>query len=85
MTEDIRATVNAALQRLPGVHREAIILRELEGMSYEQIAQVMGTPIGTVRSQVFRARELIDRELRRVFDGGLGRESKRRSRAGRAA
>jgi RNA polymerase sigma-70 factor, ECF subfamily len=85
LTEDIRATVNAALQRLPEVHREAIILRELEGMSYEQIAQVMGTPIGTVRSRVFRARELIDHELRRVFDGGLGREAKRRSRSDRAA
>jgi RNA polymerase sigma-70 factor, ECF subfamily len=85
LTEDIRRTVNAALQRLPDVHREAIILRELEGLSYEQIAQRMGTPIGTVRSRVFRARELIDRELRRVFEGGLGRDAKRRARASRAA
>jgi len=77
LTEDIRATVNASLQALPEVHREAIILRELEGMSYEQIAEAMGTPLGTVRSRVFRARELIDRELRRVFDAGLGRQDKK--------
>lgn len=79
LTEDIRATVNAALQSLPEVHRTAIMLRELEGMSYEQIAAAMGTPVGTVRSRVFRARELIDRELRQVFEGGLGRKSRRRS------
>lgn len=78
-TEDIRATVNASLKALPEVHRTAIMLRELEGMSYEQIATAMGTPVGTVRSRVFRARELIDRELRRVFEGGLGRKSQPRN------
>jgi RNA polymerase sigma-70 factor, ECF subfamily len=73
LTEEIRGTVNAAIEALPEDLRTAIILRELEGLSYEEIASTMGCPVGTVRSRIFRAREAIDRRLREVFEGGLGR------------
>jgi RNA polymerase sigma-70 factor, ECF subfamily len=74
-TGDIRATVNAALQGLSEEHRTAITLREIEGLSYQQIAAAMSSPVGTVRSRVCRARDLIDRKLRLVHKGGLGRHS----------
>ena len=73
LTEEIRSTVNAAIESLPEDLRNAIVLRELEGMSYEEIAAAMDCPVGTVRSRIFRAREAIDNRLREVFDGGLGR------------
>jgi RNA polymerase sigma-70 factor, ECF subfamily len=73
LTDEIRGTVNAAIEALPEDLRTAIILRELEGLSYEEIASTMGCPVGTVRSRIFRAREAIDRRLREVFEGGLGR------------
>ncbi|HTW73608.1 MAG TPA: RNA polymerase sigma factor RpoE [Steroidobacteraceae bacterium] len=73
LTEEIRTTVNAAIGELPEDLRTAIVLRELEGMSYEEIAASMDCPVGTVRSRIFRAREAIDRRLREVFDAGLGR------------
>lgn len=73
MTDEIRETVNAAIERLPEDLRTAIVLRELEGLSYEEIAAAMECPVGTVRSRIFRAREAIDARLREVFDGGLGR------------
>ena len=73
LTEEIRTIVNAAIGELPEDLRTAIVLRELEGMSYEEIAAAMDCPVGTVRSRIFRAREAIDRRLREVFDGGLGR------------
>jgi RNA polymerase sigma-70 factor (ECF subfamily) len=73
LTEEIRSTVNGAIEALPDDLRTAIVLRELEGMSYEEIAAAMDCPVGTVRSRIFRAREAIDRRLRIVFDGGLGR------------
>ncbi|EQD66155.1 RNA polymerase sigma factor RpoE, partial [mine drainage metagenome] len=73
LTDEIRRTVNAAIEQLPEDLRTAIVLRELEGLSYEQIAGAMGCPVGTVRSRIFRAREAIDRRLREVFEGGLGR------------
>ena len=73
LTDEIRQTVNAAIEQLPEDLRTAIVLRELEGLSYEQIASAMGCPVGTVRSRIFRAREAIDRRLREVFEGGLGR------------
>jgi RNA polymerase sigma-70 factor, ECF subfamily len=73
LTEEIRDTVNHAIEQLPEDLRTAIVLRELEGMSYEAIAASMDCPVGTVRSRIFRAREAIDRRLRDVFDGGLGR------------
>jgi RNA polymerase sigma-70 factor, ECF subfamily len=73
LTDEIRKTVNAAIDALPEDLRTAIVLRELEGLSYEEIAAAMGCPVGTVRSRIFRAREAIDRRLREVFEGGLGR------------
>ncbi len=73
LTDEIRSTVNAAIEALPDDLRTAIVLRELEGLSYEEIAAAMACPVGTVRSRIFRAREAIDRRLREVFEGGLGR------------
>ncbi len=73
LTDEIRSTVNSAIDALPEDLRTAIVLRELEGLSYEEIAAAMGCPVGTVRSRIFRAREAIDRRLREVFEGGLGR------------
>jgi RNA polymerase sigma-70 factor (ECF subfamily) len=73
LTEEIQNTVNSAIENLPEDLRTAIVLRELEGMSYEEIATAMECPVGTVRSRIFRAREAIDRKLRPIFDGGLGR------------
>ena len=73
MTEEIRSTVNAAIESLPEDLRTAIVLRELEGLSYEEIAAAMDCPVGTVRSRIFRAREAIDTRLQDVFEGGLGR------------
>jgi RNA polymerase sigma-70 factor (ECF subfamily) len=73
LTDEIRAIVNGAIDALPEDLRTAIVLRELEGLSYEEIAATMQCPVGTVRSRIFRAREAIDRRLREVFEGGLGR------------
>jgi RNA polymerase sigma-70 factor (ECF subfamily) len=73
LTDEIRATVNRAIDALPEDLRTAIVLRELEGLSYEDIARTMECPVGTVRSRIFRAREAIDRHLKVVFEGGLGR------------
>jgi RNA polymerase sigma-70 factor (ECF subfamily) len=64
LKDEIEATVFKAIEDLPEDLRTAITLRELEGMSYEEIAQAMGCPIGTVRSRIFRARESIDAKLR---------------------
>jgi RNA polymerase sigma-70 factor (ECF subfamily) len=63
LKDEIEATVFKAIEDLPEDLRTAITLRELEGMSYEEIAQTMGCPIGTVRSRIFRARESIDAKL----------------------
>jgi RNA polymerase sigma-70 factor, ECF subfamily len=73
LTDEIRTTVNTAIDNLPDDLRTAIVLRELEGLSYEEIAATMDCPVGTVRSRIFRAREAIDTRLREVFEGGLGR------------
>lgn len=64
LSEEIKRQIFKAMEDLPEDLRSAIVLRELEGMSYEEIAQVMECPIGTVRSRIFRAREAIDRQLR---------------------
>ena len=79
LTADIRGMVNTALDGLSEEQRMAITLREIDGLSYRQIASAMSIPIGTVRSRVFRARDLIDHKLRRVHDGGLGRHTAPRS------
>ncbi|HLT99226.1 MAG TPA: RNA polymerase sigma factor RpoE [Burkholderiaceae bacterium] len=66
-SRQIAETVNAAMQALPEELRTAILLREIEGMSYEDIAQSMACPIGTVRSRIFRAREAIAAQLKTVL------------------
>lgn len=73
LTEEIRETVNGAMSELPEDLKTAILLREIDGLSYEEIAAAMDCPVGTVRSRIFRAREAIDRKLRPIFDAGLGR------------
>ena len=60
LSDEIRTKVTEAIEKLPPDLRQAITLRELEGLSYEEIAEVMDCPIGTVRSRIFRAREAID-------------------------
>ena len=64
LSSELERTIAAALEELPDDLRTAITLRELEGMSYEEIAQTMSCPVGTVRSRIFRAREAIDAKLR---------------------
>ena len=72
--KEIAATVNHAMDALPPDLRTAITLREIEGLSYEEIASVMNCPVGTVRSRIFRARDAIAAELRPL----LGTEKDRR-------
>ncbi|MGR8920276.1 MAG: RNA polymerase sigma factor RpoE [Gammaproteobacteria bacterium] len=64
LTDEIRETILDAMQKLPADLREAITLREVDGLSYEEIAEAMDCPIGTVRSRIFRARDAIDQRLR---------------------
>ena len=68
MSAEIARTVNDTLEHLPEELRNAITLRELEGLSYEDIATIMNCPIGTVRSRIFRAREAIAERLRPLLD-----------------
>ena len=68
LTDEIQATVEKAIADLPEDLRTAIVLREIEGMSYEEIAEAMSCPVGTVRSRIFRAREAIDERLRPLLD-----------------
>ncbi len=68
LSKEIAGTVNAAIESLPEELRSAIQLRELEGMSYEEIAKLMDCPIGTVRSRIFRAREAIAERLQPLLD-----------------
>ena len=69
-SKEIAATVQKAMEDLPDELRTAIELRELEGLSYEEIASIMNCPIGTVRSRIFRAREAIAARLRPLVDAG---------------
>lgn len=69
-TDEIKQTIHNAITNLPEDLRTAITLRELEGMSYEEIAQTMICPVGTVRSRIFRAREAIDQELQPLLGDG---------------
>ncbi|WP_129778750.1 RNA polymerase sigma factor RpoE [Peristeroidobacter soli] len=69
LTDEIRAVVEEAMEQLPEDLRTAIVLRELEGLSYEEIAEAMDCPVGTVRSRIFRAREAIDKKLKPLLDG----------------
>jgi RNA polymerase sigma-70 factor (ECF subfamily) len=68
LTDEIQATVHSAIEALPDDLRIAITLRELEGLSYEEISETMDCPIGTVRSRIFRARESIETELAPLLD-----------------
>ena len=68
VTKQVGEAVNRAIDKLPEDLRTAIVLRELEGLSYEEIAESMQCPIGTVRSRIFRAREAIALELRPILD-----------------
>ena len=68
LTDEIRGVVERALEQLPDDLRTAIVLRELEGLSYEEIAEAMDCPVGTVRSRIFRAREAIDKKLKPLLD-----------------
>jgi RNA polymerase sigma-70 factor (ECF subfamily) len=70
MSKQIGNTVNSAMDALPPDLRTAITLREIEGLSYEEIAQIMDCPIGTVRSRIFRAREAIAEKLRPLLGVG---------------
>ncbi|MEY4427009.1 MAG: hypothetical protein RL535_1307, partial [Pseudomonadota bacterium] len=70
---EIASTVNAAMMALPEDLRQAITLREIEGMSYEDIAQLMGCPIGTVRSRIFRAREAISAKVGPLLESQTGK------------
>jgi len=68
LTEEIRQVVQGAMEQLPEDLRTAIVLRELDGLSYEEIAEAMDCPVGTVRSRIFRAREAIDKRLKPLLD-----------------
>ena len=68
MSSEIVASVNQTIAALPNELREAISLREMEGLSYEEIAELMNCPIGTVRSRIFRAREVIAEKLKPLIE-----------------
>ena len=68
LAEEIQQVIHKTINQLPPDLREAITLRELENLSYEDIAQVMDCPIGTVRSRIFRAREAIDKQIAPLLD-----------------
>lgn len=68
MNDEIISVIKTAIEKLPEEMKTAIMLREFEGMSYEEIAQTMECPVGTVRSRIFRAREAIDEKLSPLLD-----------------
>jgi RNA polymerase sigma-70 factor (ECF subfamily) len=71
--KEIAATVNSAMEALPDELRQAVTLREIEGLSYEEIAEVMNCPIGTVRSRIFRAREAISAKVKPMLENQSGK------------
>lgn len=79
MRQEVEQTVMRAVNSLPDELRQAITLREVEGLAYDEIAQQLGCPIGTVRSRIFRAREAIDKHLRPLLDASA--TSRERGRA----
>lgn len=72
MSKQVVNTVQLALQQLPEDLRSALTLREIEGLSYEEIASVMNCPVGTVRSRIFRAREAVAEKLRPLLETSQG-------------
>jgi RNA polymerase sigma-70 factor (ECF subfamily) len=73
MSKEVVGVVQASLQQLPEDLRSALTLREIEGLSYEEIAIVMNCPIGTVRSRIFRAREAVAENLRPLLETSKGK------------
>ena len=71
--KEIAGAVNAAMDALPGDLRQAVVLREIDGLTYEEIAEVMNCPIGTVRSRIFRARESISAKVRPMLENRTGK------------
>ena len=71
--KEIGVAVNMALAALPEDLRQALVLREIEGMSYEDIAEAMDCPIGTVRSRIFRAREAISAKVKPMLEKQTGK------------
>lgn len=71
--QEIAAAVNAAMEALPEDLRQAVTLREIEGLSYEEIALAMECPIGTVRSRIFRAREAISARVKPLLERQSGK------------
>ena len=71
--KEIAAAVNAAVEVLPEDLRQSVTLREIEGMSYEEIAELMNCAIGTVRSRIFRAREAISARVRPMLESQSGK------------
>jgi len=67
--EDLHRVINKAIEDLPEDLRTAFTLREFSGLSYEEITEIMGCPVGTVRSRIFRAREALDKKIRPLLDG----------------
>jgi len=70
LNQEIIDTIKMAIEKLPEEMRTAIMLREFDGMSYEEIAEAMDCPVGTVRSRLFRAREMIDNKLNPLLEHG---------------
>ena len=70
LAQELKQVIFSTIGSLPNELKEAITLREMENLSYEEIAQVMGCPIGTVRSRIFRAREVIDTAIKPLIDRG---------------
>ena len=73
--DELQAVIEQALVDLPEDLRSALTLREFDGLSYEQIAQIMECPVGTVRSRIFRAREFVDQRMRPLMEGRQDTES----------
>ncbi|MEO5672090.1 MAG: RNA polymerase sigma factor RpoE [Ramlibacter sp.] len=71
--KEIATAVNSAMEALPEDLRQAVTLREIEGLSYEEIAEVMNCPIGTVRSRIFRARESISAKIKPLLENQSGK------------
>jgi RNA polymerase sigma-70 factor (ECF subfamily) len=71
--KEIAGVVNAAMEALPEDLRQAVTLREIEGLTYDEIAVIMNCPIGTVRSRIFRAREAISARIRPMLENQTGK------------
>ena len=72
MGDELAEVVESALKALPDELKAALMLREFDGLSYDDIADVLGCPVGTVRSRIFRAREAIDQRVKEQISGGSG-------------